>query len=318
MDPDEKPKASLRGGDANLQDGRAAPLFNPSTINAHDEGDQDVTLLDLSPVKVSEEYSPLFDEVSTTESRGINIFFKVAPALGEVEETKPDATTQRSLEDVIADNPGTRLSNLDEQTLSFAGQVVKQIVLEATYGFLQRCIPRLEQQKLWDHVFGRGKGNTTAKHFISMLGGTLDLKNGVRSQSALIDNCIDILSQDALVKNQKTLKLSVSRAVTLCDALSDEKRKTALEKAANELNWLILGLDCKSVELYRDANQKLNGVNKDFPVVIGESALRDEGVCDERRLEERHILQSMNRAYERHRESFRVRFVETLQNLLTL
>ncbi|KAL1869858.1 hypothetical protein Daus18300_005318 [Diaporthe australafricana] len=317
MVPDETPEACLRGGEAKLPDEPAARLFNPSTINAHDEGDQDVTLLDISPAKISEEHNPLFEEVPTVESRGINIFKRApAPDHLEVEETKPDATSQRSLEEVIADNPDTRLSNIDGQTLAFAGQAVKQVVLEATHGFFQRCIPESQQQKLWDHAFGRGKSDTTAKEFIPMLDGTLDLKNGVRSTSALIGNCVDILSQDALVMDRNSLKLSLSRAVTLCDALNDEKRERALEKAAHELDWLMLGLDCKTMDLYRDANQKLNRINTDYPVIIGEGGARVEESSDKRHLDERDILEAINSAFEKHRKSFRVHFIEALQRML--
>lgn len=317
MIPDERPDACLRGGEAKLPVERATRLFNPSTINAHDDGDQDVTLLDLSPAKTSDEHNPLFEEVPTVESRGINIFKRApAPDCLRVEETRLDATSQRSLEDVIADNPQTRLSTIDGQTLTFAGQAVKQVVLEATHGFFEKCIPKPQQQKLWDHALGRGKLDTTAKEFVSMLDGILDLKNGVRSTSALIGNCIDILSQDALIKDQNSLKLSLSRAVTLCDALNDEKRKKALEKAAHELDWLMLGLDCKTVELYRDANQQLNMVNVNFPVIVGEGGAPAEGLCDERRLEEGDILKSMNSTFEKHRKSFRVRFIEALQSML--
>lgn len=319
MAPDEKPEASLRGGDASLSVDHLRHVFNPSTNNTHDEGDQDVTLLDISPAKPGEERNPLFDEVSPVENRGIDIFkVAAAPKHLKIEETTTDAKGQRSLEDVIANNPDTKLSNLDGQTLAFAGHAVRQVVLEATYGFLQSCIPEAEQSRVWGQVSGQEKAGSPNKYSITVPDGTMDLKNGVRSTSDLIGNCIDVLSHNSPTTDQKTLKLSLSRAVTLCDAVGDEKRKQALEMAANELNWLMLGLDCKTMKLYRGANQQLDRVNLDYPVVTEPGGMSGAGICDERKVEERNILQSMRRAHEGFKESFRVRFIETLQSLLTL
>lgn len=317
MTPNEEPKATLRGGDASLLADHGALTFNPSTINAHDEGDQDVTLLDISPGKPGEEHNPLLDEVSKVESRGIDIF-RVAPARGQLTTggKESDVNAQRSLEDIIADSPDTKLCNLDGQTLAFAGRTVRQVVLEATYGFFQKCVPESEQQRLWDQICGRGKAAPTTRHSISVPDGIMDLKNGVRSTSDLIGSCISVLSQNAPVTNQKTLKMSLCQAVTLCDAVGDEKRRQALEKAACELNWLMLGVDCKTMDLYRGVNQKLDRINLDYPVVTEADKVSATGVCRERRLEERKILQSMKWAHEEFKEPFRVRFIKTLQGLL--
>lgn len=277
-----------------------------------------MTLLDVSPAK-TESHNPLFGEASTIERRGIDIF-KLKPATGHlsIEETETDATTQRSLEDILADNPNTRLSNLDRETLAFAGRAVWQVILEATYDFCQKCIPVREQQRLWDQVCGRGKVETITTFIIPISDGTMDLKNGVRSASDLIGSCIGVLSQDAPVTDQKTLRLSLGRAVTLCDAVGDEGRKQALEKAAYELNWLILGLDCKTMELYRVANREINRVNMTYPITAEESAASGLAMRVKRRVEERNILQSMQRAHEGFKAPFRVRFIETLQSLLAL
>lgn len=319
MIPLEKPAASLRGGDVSMTAHHRTITFNPSTINAHDEGDQDVTLLDISPTKPSEERNQSFDKASPVESRGMDIF-KVSSMRDRprVEENKPGANGQRSLEDIIADNPDTRLSGLGEQTLKFAGHTVRQVVLEATYGFFQKCVPESEQKGLWDQICGRAKEETTTKYSISFPDGIIDLKNGVRSTSHLIGNCIDVLSQNASVTDQKSLRLSLSRAVTLCDALGDEKRKQALEKATHELNWVMLGLDCKTMELYHGANQQLDQINLDYPVLTEPGRVSGAGICDERRVEERSILQSMKWSHEGFKEPFRVRFIKTLQTLLEL
>lgn len=278
-----------------------------------------MTLLDISPAKPGEELNPSFNEGSPFESRGMDIFkvgfMRDRP---KVKENKPGANGQRSLEDIIADNPDARLSGFDEQTLTFAGSTVRQVVLEGTYGFFQKCVPESEQKGLWDQICGRAKEETTTKYSISVPDGIMDLKNGVRSTSHLIGNCIGVLSQNAPVTDQKTLRLSLSRAVTLCDALGDEKRKQALEKAAYELNWVMLGLDCKTMELFRNANQQLDQINLDYHVLTETGRASGAGICDERRVEEQSILQSMKWSHEGFKEPFRVRFIKTLQTLLEL
>ena len=76
---------------------------------------------------------------------------------------------------------------------------------------------------------------------------------------------------------------------------------------------------CKTMDLYRGANRQLDRINSDYPVVTGAGRVSDAaGVFDKRRLEERNILQSMKWAHEGFKEPFRVRFIETLQNLLAL
>lgn len=312
------PEAPLRGRAASLRVAHGILAFNPSSINAHDEGDQDVTLADLSTLK-AEEHNTLLGEVPNVESRGMDIF-KVTPAREHltIEGTQCDAKDQRSLEHIITDNPDTRLGNLDGQTLAFAGHAVRQVVLEATHDFVQRCIPKAEQKGLWDQRCGRGNEATTTNYPLSVRDGILDLKNGVRSTSDLIGNCIGVLSENAAVTDQKTLRLSMSRAVTLCDAVGDEKRKKALEKVADELDWLMLGLDCKTVGLYRMANQQLDSINLEYSIGTEAGGGSGAGVCDERRLEERNILQSMKHAHEGFKEAFRIRFIEGLQSLLAV
>lgn len=278
-----------------------------------------MTLVDLSPATDEGERSPLFDDVPTVESRGMDIF-KVTPAREHltVVGTQSEAKDQRSLEHIIIDNPDTRLANLDEQTLAFAGHAVRQVVLEATYDFVQRCIPEADRQGLWNQICGRREERSTTSYSLSLRDGILDLKNGVRSASDLIGNCIDVLSQNAAVVDQKTLRLSLSRAVTLCDAVGDEKRKKALEKAADKLEWLMLGLDCKTMGSYRMANQQLDSINLEYSAGTEAGGASAAGVCDERRLEERNVLQSMKRAHEGFKEPYRIRFIEALQSLLAL
>lgn len=309
-------QTSLGGVRAGLQTQHDRYPFNPSTVNAHDEGDPDLTMVDSSPATgATGGLHPLLDgdDVITTcidifeaaTSRDARDGLCAPPTPGS------DATSPcRSLEDAYADYPEAKLSNLDEQTLGFAGKAVKQVVFEATYDFLQKCIPASDRQKVWDVVLGYGAGEQSAEFSsISVPHGILDLKDGTRPLSHLMGNCIYHLSQDYTVADQKGLRLAVDRGIALCDALNDEGRKKALEYAAHSLSWLVLGLDCKTMELYRSANQDLDRINAKYIDTVAQ-------IGDARDMEERELLSSIKASYEKSKEPFRVDFVKTLRRLL--
>ncbi|KAK7748877.1 hypothetical protein SLS53_000901 [Cytospora paraplurivora] len=316
-------QTSLGGVRAELQTQPDRYRFNPSTVNAHDEGDADLTMVDSSSVTgTTGGLHPLLDgdgmtttcidifEAATSRDARDGLYTPPTPGA--------DATSPcRSLQDAYVDNPEAKLSNLDEQTLGFAGKAVKQVVFEATYDFLQKCIPASDQQKVWKSVLGYGVGKEPA-NFSSIVvpHGILDLKNGKRPLSHLIGNCIYILSQDYTVTDHKGLRLAFNQGIVLCDALNDGGRKKALEYAAHSLSWLMLGLDCKTMELYRSANQELGKINAKYIDIVAQEPNSFEGVCDARGLEECEMMSSIKASYEKFKEPFRVNFVETLKRLL--
>lgn len=307
-------QTSLRGGWAENQTHHGGSPFNPSTINAHDEGDPDLTMVDLSADRT-------VNNDTITECTGIDIFKAASSRDARDGLSAPSGSSAdpkcRSLEDAYINNRDSKLSNIDVKTLGFAGEAVRQVVFEATYGFLQKCIPVSDQQKVWDQVLGRASsGEGPVVTCITVPEGTLDLKNGARPISHLIGNCIKILSQDFSVVDQKSLRLAFNRGVALCDALDDGKRKMALEVAFHSLSWLMLGLDCKSMEVYRHANQELDRMNANYSHMAGQGAISTEGVCNARDLEERNLLRSMKTSFEKFKEPFRVNFVESLKRLL--
>lgn len=263
----------------------------------------------------------LLGNETINECTGIDIF-KVASLRdardGFLEPSSSgDDGGRRSLEVAYVSNPDLKLSNIDEKTLGFAGEAVKQVVLEATYGFLQKCIPVSDRQRVWNQILGRANlGEWPDVTCITVPEGILDLKKGLRPLSHLIGNCIKVLSQNFSVHDQKSLKLIFSRGVALCDALNDGKRKRALEVALHSLTWLMLGLDSKSMEVYRHANQELDRINAKYSDLAGKGAISIEEVSNARDLEEHDLLESMKSTFEKSKEPFRVNFVESLQRLL--
>ncbi|KUI68331.1 hypothetical protein VM1G_04168 [Cytospora mali] len=318
------PQTSLRGDRVDLQVHHGGDLFNPSTINAHDEGDPDVTMVDLSPATaVNDNHDSLPDVEIVIEYTGIDIF-KVASShdardgLPAPPCSGPDAirTYARSLEDAYKDNPDAKLSNVDEQTLGFAGEAVKQVVLEATYEFLQKCVPVSDQQEFWNRILERVKGRKIEVASIAVPDGALDLKNGMRPMSHLIGNCIRILSQDFAIVDQKNLNFAFNQGIALCDALDDGKRKQALERALHSLNWLMLGLDWKTIDVYRHTNQELDRINANYPDTVEQGVISIEGISNARLMEEHNLLWAMKSSFEKFKEPFRVNFVRTLQRML--
>lgn len=293
--------------------------FNPSTVNAHDEGDTDETMVDLSPAGAAiGDTQSLSDEDTIIACMGVDIFRAASSRDardGSPAPSSPGADTH-DLQDAYASNLDTKLSNLDEHSLGLAGEAVKQVVLEATYEFLHKCIPVSDQQKTWSHILNCAKLKHPGGTCIVVPDGTLDLKNGRRPMDHLISNCIEIVSQDFKVVDQKDLKLAFDRGMTLCDALDDVKRKEALEVALHSLNWLMLGLDCKALEVYRHANLELDRINASYSSDAWPVAFDAEGISNARNVEERNLLWSMKRSFEKFKEPFRVNFLESLQRLL--
>lgn len=246
-----------QGLQTNFSGGRLKPpihhdehVFNPSVVNAHNEGNWDVTMVDVSPARAANDgHNPLLDvDVTTTECTGIEMFKAAASrdvrdGLSVPSSLGADANGpyRRSLEDAYVDHPDMRLTHLDEQTLRLAGKAVKQVVLEATYEFLQKCIPASDQQQLWDQILSREAGKEPEATPIAVPEGILDLKNGTRPVYHLIGNCIGVLSQDFSSADQKGVRLVFNQGITLCDALNDARRKMALECALHSLDWLMLG-----------------------------------------------------------------------------
>ncbi|ROW05006.1 hypothetical protein VSDG_00332 [Cytospora chrysosperma] len=313
---------SPKGGRAELQTHHGRGLFNPSTINAHDDGDADLTMVDQSPdAAVNANTNSLFIEDTTTECTGIDIFKAASSrdARDGRSATTSSGTDARSLADSYVKHPYAKLSNIDEQTLGSAGKAVKQVALEATYDFLQKCIPASEQSRVWDQILGRAEsGKEPEFGSIAVPDGIPDQKNGTRPTSHLICNCVNILSHDFYVADQKSLRLVFDRGIALCDALNDEKRKRALECAVHSLSWLMLGLDCKTMEVYRHANQELDRIDAIYREVDWRGTTNVEGIVNARDLEERNLLWSMKSSFEKFKEPFRVNFVETLQRLLAV
>lgn len=311
---------SPRGGRDELQAHQDRGLFNPSTINAHDDGDADLTMVDQSPDAAFNANTNSLSIVDiTTECTGIDIFKAASSrdARDGRSATTSSGTEARSLADAYVNQPNAKLSNIDKQTLGSAGEAVKQLALEATYDFLQKCIPASEQSKVWDHILGRAESGKDPEFGpIVVPDGILDLKNGTRPTSHLICNCVNILSHDFCVADQKSLRLVFDRGIALCDALNDGKRKRALECAVNSLSWLMLGLDCKTMEVYRHANQELDRIDAIDREVDWQGTTSVDGISNARDLEERNLLWSMKSSFEKFKEPFRVNFVETLQRLL--
>lgn len=162
----------------------------------------------------------------------------------------------QSLENVYADNPTLRLSNIDKNTMELVGGAVKPILLEATHESLQESVPENMRHGVWDRALsgswsrGTEAGDDRTIPSVSTLPDKLRLHSS-RPFLHLMGNCVSILTADFSTPDSKTLRLIFDRGVTLCDALGDNKRREALGKAAHAIGWLILELECKTTGVYQ-------------------------------------------------------------------
>lgn len=302
----------------------AAPggiTFNASTLNDRDVGDEDLTLVDISTCSPSEDTLCSNDN---EERHGLDIFLTASERAKRprLVEATSFCLPQRNLADIYADNPDLKLSNIDNGTMELAGNTVKQIVFEATHEFLQRNIPENERQKVWDRIL---RGSRDAGHeveddktttSVTIASDKLHL-HASRPLSHLISNCTSILTGNFSTTDPKAVRVVFDKGISLCDALEDKRRLDKLGKAVQAIRWLMLGLECKTADLYRRLNQELDKIDRDFPVRwIGHGEEKELLVSEERQQAERAILQACKRSYDDNKEPFRVAFVQALQGLM--
>lgn len=323
------------------------PTFNPSTMNNRDVGDQDTTLLDVSPVKETptfkeegiEDCKPLEDDTANT-CYGINMFLASdkrenkprqlrAKDLAFVEPSPPE----RSLQDVYADNPSLKLAGLDaDSTLHLAGHTAKHVALEATFAFLQKCIAPADRDTVWAQMITAATTKTTTTagatppptSLVAVPAGLLDHPGSQKDAAAarapthqLLGNCIATLQAPFATPNATSLTAVFNRCIALCDALGDTKRTKALDATLKALQWLVLGLAAKETQRYRATNAVLVS---DFDVryPLDDDEVQGVVVSAERRGEERALLAAHRETFEGLKVPFRAKFVACLQALMAV
>lgn len=300
-------------------------ISNPSTTSDHAARDEDCTLMDVSPPQDDRSNDSTIVMDDTPECYGVDIFLAASKRdhrdhLRLSQKVSVMSGPGRSLLEVYEDHPDMRLCNMDMQVLELAGSSVKQVTLEATHEFLKKCIPDADRESVWAQVLGQSRpspdSNSSEIASIFIPDGTLDLKSGRRPLDLLMDTCIHALSSSYSISDAKTLKLVFNRAIALCDALRDTKRRDALARALHALDWLVLGLEVKTTAIYRSINQELDKIEMRYP------SRRDKEdwveVSKKRQQAERGTLESHKLTYEGFKEPFRMGFVQTLQSLVSL
>lgn len=145
-----KDGSDLEPGFLNIRGGHQKPFtaFNPSTINDHNAGEEYMTLVDASKgrwIDNKENGNDVTAEYDEPKYYGVDIFRAFGQRannldrrLHQAETPARDVRPQRSLLDVYSDHQELKLDGITVDTLNLAGQVAKQVALEATYEFLQK------------------------------------------------------------------------------------------------------------------------------------------------------------------------------------
>lgn len=227
------------------------------------------------------------------------------------------SNSTRSLVELYEERADLRLSNIEENTLDLAGQAVKQVVFEATHEFVMRCIPLADQERVWAQVLANActtDDEHQRGHFACTPESLVDLRDGRRSFDLLIKNCIHTLSCTFSTSNPRALRSVFNRAIVLCDALDDLYRRDALIHALNTLEWLILGLEIKTIDVYKSINQELDSIRarwQSSPHIVDRL-----DAAQERQRSELDILKCHKLTYDKSKTPFRAGFLRTLQNLI--
>lgn len=325
VQPRRRRHGQARAAVYDVYDGGAqrSQISNLST-NDHAAGDEDQTLMDVSPPLDSQSNDSTIVVDDTSECYGVDIFLAASKRdhrdhLRLSQKVSATSDLERSLYDVYKDHPDMRLPNMDARVLELAGHSVKQVALEATYKFLEKCIPDADRGTVWAQVLRQSRpspdSNSSEIMRVPIPDGELDLKGGRRPLHHLMDTCIHALASSYSISDAKTLKLVFNRVIALCDALQDMKRRDALARALRALDWLVLGLEVKTTAIYRSINQELEKIEVRYPMRRNEKG--QVKVSNKRRRAERGTLESHNLTYKGFKEPFRTGFIQTLQNLVS-
>lgn len=318
----------LRGGAQQLP-------FNPSTLNNRhvDVDDPDTTLLDVSPLKVTQAYHdeaaedshPAGDDVPS-KLYNINMFLashkreiKVPHLKAKQLAALEPPLSERSLQDVYTDNPALKLAGLDaDGTLQLAGHTAKHIALEATFAFLQACIPPADRDIFWAQMItatASKEGDAAPTATVAIPLGILDHphhKSAARApMHQLLANCIATLQSPFGTRDASSLAGVFGRCIALCDALADTKRAEGLHATLKALQWLVVGLAAKETQLYRQMNAVLMG-DLDVRYPPG------KGVSADRQKDERALLAAHRDEFEGLKAPFRAEFLMRLKALMSV
>ena len=148
----------------------------------------------------------------------------------------------------------------------------------------------------------------------------LDSGDGMRTVVELFHRCAVKLPSPR-PEQLPDLTRMIDDCTRLCQALRDGERAALLAEARRTVQWIAIGLDCKKLDIYRDAARDLRRNNDRYQVlqVLGEDlAVTRAGAQfrTARRTAERRILDQATEAFDRHREAFTVDLLTMLDQLL--
>jgi hypothetical protein len=224
----------------------------------------------------------------------------------------PTKLTERHLEDLYRDHPHLKLVGIDEATLILAGQTLQLIVEEAAFDFLKRWCP----VSSWPKMITPGEGNTGVRITVPASG--IERLIDSVSFTEILKKCQDTLATKPVVKESKDLVKIADKGIMVCMILKAGKRQVALETAKAEIQWFVVGLECKALNLYKTASEKLKRLNYDSADRINNRMNKSltQKERRDREAKELLILTEIRGAYEHHRADFGVKIIETLRDLM--
>ena len=237
---------------------------------------------------------------------------------------------ERCLEDLYNEYPDKKLRGLEKEHLQPAVMVLEQVVREATLAWIQTWCPLMNWDKIYSSLVAAAAEQTTSKPRkedpSSTMNTTKARKKGKDNRHLVpeeafdssrgnMQTVMDLFQRCAKSPPQpdqlRDLVGIVDDCMQLCRTLWDKRRTAQLAKTRQVVQWVALGLDCKKLDIYREAARELRANDAKYQVVRKThskvAVTRDE----------RHILDRATAAFEPHREDSYVQLLRAMEELLS-
>ncbi|KAI1461410.1 hypothetical protein F4805DRAFT_476963 [Annulohypoxylon moriforme] len=190
----------------------------------------------------------------------------------------------RTLQDVLEDYPWAKFRGLDTPALTQAVDCIFSITNEAALKWVRRWCPYMNLSR----VFALNAASYTIPEE------ALETKFMFKSLPQLYADCVAAISVHGKNPQPQDVTLVADPCIIICRVFKDEETANLICKLKSLIQWLNIGLGCKSTQLMGEASRQ---------IYLGEKA-------------EYEIVNSLWCAYNVHRAEYSIRLVKQLKVLV--
>ncbi|KAI0022726.1 hypothetical protein F4780DRAFT_164809 [Xylariomycetidae sp. FL0641] len=243
-----------------------------------------------------------------------------APARFSLKGIIRNLDPERSLEDLYQDYPEKRLEDMQrsiqQSTLQMAANVVLQITDEGLEEWLETWAPGMKWENIFDHIRRVDCEEDPETILFLVPNGALNLRGLTTTLAQLYRQCHQARDRHPITRLADLVRL-IDHCIFFCGVLKDLKRKVLLELSKDEMQWIPVGLDCKKLDIHKEASARLQQLNKELSDSNpGQSKTARTRRNRRKRAEEQKILDVALLDFEIKRAESRKQFLNALNVML--